>query len=236
MTNKKFEYKKVRVYQTVSPATIVSQWQTFARLLFNFSPDSEKYGLANFKIDKQTGYWTYKNNWEKNRFIGSVGVQTRGEATKVLEDFMKKANDKIDTAIKQKVLPTDFPILFGKYQKLQTVTPIEKAKYDDRAKIWRFEYRIELLATDFVKPVDEKYEDLIAQNRGVIQNSNIIIEVLGGNVSRVDYQRLPTVEVTRKRMFNLLGEPDEVDAYHKVANVVYKHFLKLVKCYPLYKL
>jgi hypothetical protein len=224
MIPKKFEYKKVRVYQTVPPSTITSQWQTFARLLFNFTSDSEKYGLASFKIDKQTGYWVYKYHWEKNRFSGSIGVQTRADATKILENFMKNANDKIDTAVKQKVLPTDFPILFGKYQKLQTVTPIEKAKYDDRAKIWRFEYRIELPAADFVKPVDEKYEDLIAQDKGVVQNSSIIIEVLGGNVSRVDYQRLPTIAVTRKRMFNLLGEPDEVEAYHKVANVVYKAF------------
>ncbi len=226
-----FNYKKIRVYETVSASLIVSHSRQIASLLFGFTPDQETYGFANFYIDQETGYWRYRLNTEKLKDL-NLFSQTQSEAEDLVKLAFKNANEKIENAIKAKQLPEGFPILFGKYQKIQNTIAIEQSAYSDKAKIWEFHYRIELPSVDYVKPVDDKWEHTVAEEKSIVMGNEIVVRISGNKLLELQYLRLPTKTVTRKKMFNLLGEPDIVGEFQKVAKVVYKAFPKYGQILP----
>ena len=231
MSTQKYEHKKVKVHQTLTAAYIASYAPQIAKYVCRFIPLYEKAGFAAFDMDKETGYWRYQQYVEKiPKFL--YRAKTRAEAEDTIKAFFKEVNERIENAKAQKQLPEDFPVLFGHYQVLQSVQAIEQLPHSDKAKIWEFRYGIKLPSVDYIKPVDERTEEILASEKAIVMGNEIVIRFSGNHLIDVQYSRLPMLRTKRKQMFNLLGEPDTVEEYQKTAKVILKAFPNLAMILP----
>lgn len=232
MNNLKYSHRKIKVYETLAPSEIAPYITKIARILFGYTIGQEKHGFASLEINDNTGYWHYKFNAEKlgNNYL--KGVNEQG-AVNILEGFFKNASEKLNSAVKRKELPEELQGLFGmRFMKRKITIPLEQIPNTDKSRIWEFHFQTELPSVEYVQPVNSEWENTLREEKSVVYGNKLVLKISENQILSCQYNRLPIVKSTRKKMFNLLGESDIIDEFQRTAKTIYKAYPELAQIIP----